>query len=177
MKNVIVILFIVFTSSALRAQTGDSITKKSIVQLGYVYEYIEGGSSSRLTGVEAQIKFLLGRHRFAIDESLVKGYFNMGYSYFPNTDYTLGQFNAGFGFNAEFHLLTLMRMDISLGATQYHGKVFDKVWYGKTIDFGGAMQLSIPIKGNFGIYGKLWMPGALNAVGNSPMFITAGIEF
>lgn len=183
MKNVILLLSMVVMGHSLKAQTPDSITRKSIIQLGYVSEYIDGGSASRLSGVEAQIKYLLGRHKFAKGESPdVLAYFNAGYTYFPNTDYSLGQLNAGFGINTEAPLVgKLMRMDISLGAAYYHGKVYDKVWYGKTIDFGGAVQLSIPIKNNFGIYGKFWMPGIISSASDdayiSPMFITAGIEF
>lgn len=183
MKKAIPLSFLFFISYAIKAQTADSITRKTIKQIGYVSEYIDGGSASRLAGVEAQIKYLLGRHRFAKGESPdILTYFNVGYSYFPNTDYSLGQLNAGFGINTEAPLLgKFLRMDISIGAAYYHGTISDKAWYGKTVDFGGAIQLSIPIKNNFGIYGKLWMPGAFSMLSDDsylpPVFITAGIEF
>ena len=183
MKRIILSSTMLFFFYAVKAQTTDSITRKSIIELGYVSEYVDGGSASRLTGVETQIKFLLGRHRFAKGESSdVLAYFNAGYTYFPNTDYSLGQINAGFGINTEAPLLgKFLRMDISLGAAYYHGTIFDKSWYGKTVDLGGAIQIGIPIKNNFGIYGKFWMPGAISMASDDsyfpPMFICAGIEF
>lgn len=183
MKRFILLLSLVTIGYGSGAQSNDSITKKSIIQVGYVSEYIDGGSASRLSGVETQLKYLLGRHRFAKGESPdILAYFNAGYTYFPNTDYSLGQINMGFGINTQAPLFgKYLRMDISLGATYYHGTVYDKTWYGKSIDFGGAVGLSIPLKNNFGIYGKFWMPGAITMLSDDsylpPMFITAGIEF
>jgi hypothetical protein len=184
MKNTYLLFFLLFTAVGAIAQGGDTITRKTIIQFGYASEYLDGGNAAALSGFEAQLKWLFGKHKLAKGQQLdIAAYFNIGYSYFPSSDYSLGQGNIGIGLNTPSPVLgKFLRMDIGLGAVFYHGTISGKSWVGKKPDFGGYAGLSIPFGRRGGIYAKYWMPGAITALSSddsyiSPTFITVGVEF
>ena len=180
MKKITFILFLLITISTAFSQNRDTISRKTILQLGYVYEYVDGGGAG-LNGFEGQVKLLLKKQRLAKGEKLKDAlYINAGYTYFPSTAYSLGQLNAGIGFRTPI-LKNLLNIDFGLGAAYYHGTVGEKSWVGKTADLGFHFGIDVPIGRVAGVYVKYWAPGGTSSLSDdnyvSPMFITAGFQF
>jgi hypothetical protein len=163
-------------------QVSDTLTKRGIVQFGYLSDNMYGESKGAfLQGVEGQVKWFFKAQKIVKGGRLKDvGYLNVGYTYFPNANYSLGQFNAGIGFALPV-LWNIARMDIGIGAAGYHGSVGETTWSGTKIDFGGHAGISVPLGRRFGLYGKIWIPGAFTMLSEDtyipPFFISAGIEF
>jgi hypothetical protein len=170
-------LFVFFLwTTALCAQDADTLTKKKIIQIGYITE--SGASNGAvLRGIEFQSKFLFGKHRLVKGDRLIATYFDVGYSYFAASDYSLGQLNAGLGIT---YPLFFINMDVGLGAVGYHGQVYEESFIGKKIDFGGYIGAHIPFGREGGIYIKLWSPGGITMLSNnsysSPNFLSVGFQ-
>ncbi|REA63798.1 hypothetical protein DSL64_05075 [Dyadobacter luteus] len=163
-------------------QVSDTLTKRGIIQLGYLSDNIHGESKGAfLQGVEGQVKWFFKAQQIVKGKRLKDvGYFNVGYACFPSANYTLGQFNAGLGCALPI-LWNAARMDLAIGAAAYHGSVGETKWSGSKIDLGAHAGLSVPIGRRFGLYGKVWIPGAFTMLSDQayipPFFISAGIEF
>ncbi len=176
MKTILFTLALLLNVAVLCAQDNDSLTKKQVIQIGYVTE-AGAGNGAALKGIEIQSKFLFGKHTLVNGKRLLAPYLEAGYSYFAGTDYGLGQGNVGLGFTFPF---LFVNMDLGVGGVWYHGQVYGESWTSKKIDAGFYLGGHIPIRRGGGIYAKYWLPGGITAlIGDtysSPTLFSVGIQ-
>ncbi|MGN6164398.1 MAG: hypothetical protein ACTHOF_07650 [Flavisolibacter sp.] len=181
MKKIFIFSLLQLVFFSVFGQAGDTINKKVIAQLGYVSEYVDGGGSG-LNGIEAQFKYLFGKHLLAKKGTLGEAlYVHTGFTVFTGAYYSLNQLTGGIGFTSPF-LISFLHMDLGLQTAYYSGKLGEETWTGKKLDFGWYFGFFVPFGRNGAAYIKYTTPGGISGLSESndyiaPMFIAGGIQF